>query len=254
VDAIEASRTAAGTAYVAFDGHRTGDYRPHLYRTTDFGKTWTTLSAGLPPNGHVNVVREDPVNHNLLFVGTETGFFVSLDAGKQWTKFMGNLPATISDDVLIHPREHDLVLATHGRSFYVLDDISALEQLTDAVLAENEYLFKPRRAILWDHDRTTYHGGAEDMWRGKNPPDAILSYYMKGPGGAVKIQVADATGAIVRELDGSGDSGIHRVAWDLRTTAGSRIEPGTYAVRLIASGRTYVSMLTVERDPNRSGR
>ncbi len=265
VDAIEASHKSAGTAYASFDGHRAGDYRPHLYRTTDFGTTWTDLSTSLPERGHINVVREDPVNHDLLLVGTENGFYLSLDGGREFTRFMNGLPATISDDVLIHPRDHDLVLATHGRSFYILDDITALEQLADSVLTRDEFLFAPRQAILWDQDRTTFHGGAEDMWRAKNPPDAVLSYYLKGAAqGPVKIQVADVAGTIVREFDAPRDAGIHRIEWDLTQAGpagasgsdataapGARIAPGTYAVRLVANGRTSQSTLSVTADPNR---
>jgi hypothetical protein len=268
VESIEASPFDAGTAFVAFDGHLNGDYRPHLYRTTDYGQTWTSISSNLPPRGHINVVRADKVNRNLMFVGTEFGFFITIDAGKTWTPFMNNLPSTISDDVLVHPREQDLVLGTHGRSILILDDISPLQQLTDEVMGKAEHLFMPRRATLWDHDRQTWHGGGAEMWRGANPPDAIISYYLKGQAsGPVKIQITDASGAVVRELDGGGDAGIRRVAWDVRKTAppppqkqggsagtgppGDLVTPGPYIVRLIANGRTATTILNVQVDPNR---
>ncbi len=258
VSAIQPSNFDAGTAYAAFDGHRSGDYKPYVFRTTDYGKTWTNLSIGLPPHGHVNVVREDRVNRNLLFVGTESGFYISLDAGKSWSPFMRDLPATISNDVLVHPRDQDLVLATHGRSFYVLDDITALQQLTGEVLEKTEHLFRPRPATLWDEDKQAWHGGGDEQYRAKNPPDAIVSYYLKAAvSGPVKVQIADATGAVVRELDGPSDAGIHRVAWDLRKLPaaadmpGERIAPGTYGVRLVANGKATTASLTVLADPNR---
>jgi photosystem II stability/assembly factor-like uncharacterized protein len=249
---VEPSHFAAGTAYAAFDGHYFGDYRPYLFKTTDFGATWTSLADGLPARGHINVVRVDRFNERLLFVGTEFGFYVSLDGGRAWTPLMHNLPATVSDDVIVHPRDQDLVLATHGRSFYVLDDISPLQQLTDAVLAKTEHLFRPRPAILWDEDKRSWHGGGDEVWRAKNPPDAIVAYYLKAAAAdAVKVQAVDANGKVVRELAGPRVAGIHRVMWDLKTTSGERIAPGSYLIRLVANGRTSVASIDVTPDPNR---
>ena len=252
VQSVEPSHFAAGTAYAAFDGHLSGDYQPHLFKTTDYGQTWTSIAANLPPRGHINVVKEDRFNRNLLFVGTEFGFYVSLNGGKAWAPSMNNLPATTSDDVLVHPRDQDLVLATHGRSFFVLDDISPLQQLSDDVLAKSEHLFRPRQAILWDEDKQTWHGGADDLFRAKNPPDAIVAYYLKAAAsGPVKIQVVDSAGNVVREIDGPQEAGLHRVTWNLRTAAGDRIAPGSYAVKLAVNGRTSVAPLDVRSDPNR---
>jgi len=260
VTSVEPSHVDAATAYAAFDGHHSGDYKPYLFKTTDYGRTWTSISTGLPPHGHINVVRQDRFNPNLLFAGTETGFYVSLDGGSSWAPLMNNLPATKSDDVLVHPRDQDLVLATHGRSFYVLDDIEPLQQLSDAVLAESAHLFRPRPAILWDEDKTSWHGGADDLFRAKNPPAAILAYYLKTPAaGPVKLQVVNAMGQVVRELEGPADAGIHRVAWDLRRAPGpgpdaprpSPIAPGVYRVKLTADGRVSETSLEVQRDPNR---
>ena len=264
VQSVEPSHFDGATAYAAFDGHHAGDYKPYIFKTTDFGRTWTSVAAGLPARGHVNVVREDRFNRNLLFVGTEFGLFVSLDGAKTWTPLMNNLPATKSDDVIVHPRDQDLVLATHGRSVLVLDDISPLQQLTDAVLAENEHLFRPRDAVLWDEDKRTWHGGGDELFRGKNPPDAILSYYIKGPfsassqgeGNRAKLQIVDAAGNVVRELEGSSAAGIHRIAWDLRrapvqNAPGDRILPGNYVVKLTVNGRTATAALAVRTDPNR---
>ena len=252
VPSVEPSHFDAATAYAAFDGHHSGDYRPHVYRTADFGRTWTDLSSTLPPHGHVNVVREDRFNRSLLWVGTEFGFYISLDGGKTFVPFMHGLPATKADDVLVHPRDQDLVLATHGRSFFLLDDISALQQLTDDVLAQSEHLFRPRPAILWDEDKQTWHGGGDEMFRAKNPPAAILTYYLKAAAsGAVKLQIVDGSGTVVKELDGPREPGIHRVAWDLHRSEQERIAPGSYVVRLVANGRTAATSLEVAADPQR---
>jgi len=254
---VEPSHFDGATAYAAFDGHHSGDYRPYVFKTTDFGRTWTNVAAGLPPRGHVNVVREDRFNRNLLFVGTEFGFFVSLDGAKSWTPLMNNLPATKADDVIVHPRDQDLILATHGRSVLVLDDISPLQQLTEGVLAENEHLFRPRTAILWDEDKRTWHGGGDDLFRAKNPPDAVFSYYLKSAAtGNAKLHVVDASGAVVREFDAPSTPGIHRVVWDLRkagtqSAPGDRIAPGSYTVRMLVNGRTATAPLAVGTDPNR---
>lgn len=260
VQSVEPSHFDAATAYAAFDGHYSGDYAPHLYRTSDYGKTWTDLSKGLPARGHINVVREDRFNRGLLFVGTEFGFSISLDAGRTWTPFMNGLPAATSDDVIVHPRDQDLVLATHGRSFFVMDDITPLQQLSEDVLAKSEHLFRPRPATLWDEDKRMWHGGGDEAFRAKNPPDAILAYYLKSrAGGPIRLQVVDASGSVVRELEGPADPGIHRVMWDLRKAGPpqgqglppERIAPGAYVVRLVANGRTSAEPFTVRADPNR---
>ena len=120
-------------AYVAVDGHRSDDLKPYVFVTRDYGKTWRASAANLPPSGNVQVVREDPRNKDLLFVGTEFGLFVSLDGGKNWQKFMNNLPTVRVDDILVHPRDNDLIVATHGRSVWIADDITPLQQLTPAV-------------------------------------------------------------------------------------------------------------------------
>jgi hypothetical protein len=252
VESVEPSHFAAGTAFAAFDGHHSGDYAPHLFRTSDFGQTWTAIVGGLPPRGHVNVVREDRFNANLLFAGTEFGFYVSLNAGTSWQPFMRGLPATKMDDVIVHPRDQDLVLATHGRSFYVLDDISPLQQIGDAVLAKAEHLFRPRPAIAWDEDKRTWHGGDDVLFRAKNPPDTVVSYYLKSPAAAtVTVTIVDGDGKTVKEIEGARGAGIHRVAWDLRGADKRRIAPGSYTVKLTANGRTTTAPLAVLVDPNR---
>jgi hypothetical protein len=255
VSAIEPSHFVAGTAYAAFDGHRSGDYRPHVYRTTDFGRSWTEVTGNLPPHGHVNVIREDRFNPGLVFVGTETGFYVSLDGARTWAPFMNGLPASPVFDALIHRRDQDLVLGTHGRSFLVMDDLGPLQQLTAEVLASPAHLFRPRAAILWDEDKASWHGGGNELFRAPNPPDAILSYYLgSAASGVVRLEVVSPDGGVIRELFGPGEAGIHRVTWDLRLAddpLSQRVAPGIYAVRLVAGGRTAATSLEVQVDPKR---
>ena len=206
---VEPSHFDAGVAYAAFDGHHSGDYKPYLFKTTDFGRTWTNVASNLPPRGNINVVREDRVNRDLLFVGTEFGFYASLNGGTSWTPLMNNLPATKSDDVLVHPRDQDLVLATHGRSFFVLDDITPLQQLSDRVLAESEHLFRPRAAVLWDEDKRAWHGGGDEVYRAKNPPDAVLSYYIKAGSSASGEDSGRRCGGHGRARTGRPERGRH---------------------------------------------
>ena len=146
VSGVEASWYDAGTAYVSLDGHRQDDMKPYVFKTTDYGQTWTAVSGNLPQWGCVNSIRQDPVNRNLLYAPTEFGFFISLNDGQTWTKFMPNLPDVRVDEVLVHPRDNDLILATHARGIWIMDDITALQAMTDQ-LAGDTILFKPRDAV-----------------------------------------------------------------------------------------------------------
>jgi ligand-binding sensor domain-containing protein len=148
VSRVEPSAFDAGTCYVSFDGHRTDDHKPYVFVTRDFGQTWASLAANLPV-GNVNVIKEDPKNRNLLYVGTEYGFYVSLTGGKDWKRFMTGLPTVRIDDVLVHPRDNDLVLGTHGRSIWIIDDITPLQQMTDAISTTDAHLFEVRKATAW---------------------------------------------------------------------------------------------------------
>ena len=278
IESIEASHFDAATAYVVFDGHRSGDFRPHLFKTTDYGQSWTKISSNLPEFGHINVVKEDPRNPRLLYVGTEMGFFISIDSGTHWVKFMNNLPATICDDLVVHPRDSDLVLGTHGRSVYILDDVTPLQQLTDEVLRGDAHLFKPRAGVLWNEDRAENNGGGLSIFRGENPPDGtFISYYLKTAAVApISIQVVDVSGAVIRELTGSAEAGINRVVWDLRKTrspaqlelagrtedrrlqaehqlgAGDLVQPGDYGVKLTVNGTSLTTTVHVDADADLS--
>ena len=151
VSRVEASHFDAGTCYVSFDGHRSDDHKPYVFKTTDFGQTWTSMSSNLP-EGNVNVIREDPKNRNLLYLGTEYAFFVSLNGGQEWKRFMTGLPTVRIDDILVHPRDNDLIVATHGRSIWIIDDITPLQQLSDDVHDGEAHLFDIRPATAWAND------------------------------------------------------------------------------------------------------
>jgi photosystem II stability/assembly factor-like uncharacterized protein len=270
VSRVEASRHDAGTAYVTFDGHRTDDHRPYVFVTRDYGGAWTSLSSNLP-DGNVNVIREDPKNPNLLYLGTEYAFYVSLDRGREWKRFMNGLPTVRIDDILVHPRDNDLIVGTHGRSIWIVDDISPLQQLSEAVTAGDVHLFDVRPATAWVADIQRADGlGAAKHFRAQNPPGGTaISYYLKTPpDGDVKLTISDLNGRTIRELDGTKETGINRVQWNLAPTAtpGARgggrgrggrgnqfivpnaVEPGTYVVRLAIGGRELMKTVTVEAD------
>jgi hypothetical protein len=217
VSGIEASHYDAGTAYVALDGHRNDDLKPYVFKTTDFGATWTSVSGNLP-NGNVNSIREDPVNKNLLFAPTEFGFYISLNDGQAWDQFMTDLPYGPFDEVMVHPRDHDLILASHAYSVRILDDITPLERMSPEMMGQAVALFKPRDAVAWKNDireRTEVPGSK--FWEGDNAPrGTAIAYLLKAKPGAVKVTIADtATGQAVYECKGSTNQGLNRFQWTL---------------------------------------
>jgi photosystem II stability/assembly factor-like uncharacterized protein len=266
ISRIDASHFAADTAYVSVDGHRSDDLKPYVFVTHDFGKTFQSISGDLPSSGNVQVIREDPKNRNLLYVGTEFGLFASLDAGKTWKRFMTNYPTVRTDDILVHPRDNDLIVATHGRSVWIADDISPLQQMTPEVMAQDAFLFTMRPAIAYLNDQQ--HGqqvGGQKVFIGENAPRGTsIDYYLKSAAsGDVKISIADATGKVVRTLDGTKHAGINRVLWNLAPNppanppaggGGGRggpppaVDAGTYIVTLTAAGKTMVKPVTVLED------
>jgi len=260
VSRVEASNFDPATAYISIDAHRDGDNRPYVYVTRDFGATWTSLASNLPVLGNVNVIRQDRKNPRLLFAGTELGFFVSLNEGASWERFMPNLPTARVDHVEIHPRENDLVLATHARSIWIMDDITALQQFTPQVEAKDVHLFEPREAVQWVTDRRFQRAPTGAMvFRGENAPaGTAISYYLRTPvQGGVLIQIHDISGEVVRTLQGPGGAGIHRVAWNLRAGGaagggqaqqGPLLPPGTYRVTLLAGGRQEVQFVRILED------
>ncbi|MDE3153814.1 MAG: hypothetical protein KGN76_01875 [Acidobacteriota bacterium] len=268
VSRVVASHFHEGTAYVAFDGHWSNDFATYLFETTDYGATWTSIKSDLPADGPVRVIREGRENPDLLFVGTQFAAYVSIDAGRHWVRLMSGLPTQAVADLIIHPRDGDLIAATHGRSFWILDDIEPLEELTPRVLASDAHLFKVRPAVAFaDRVYTDDQFLASNWWHGQNPPPgAILDYYLKTKAaGEVSIAILDRSGKVIRELKGTGDRGINRLSWDLRgeppthkagggggffgRLVGPLVDPGTYTVRLTAGGRTYTTPVVVKADP-----
>lgn len=255
VSRVLASKYGEGTAYVSFDGHRSDDYNVYLFATTDYGENWKAIRNGIPETaGTVHVVREHPRNANLLFAGTEFGLWVSWDRGANWTALKNNLPTVPVDDIEIQAEQNDLVLATHGRSIWIFDDLTPIEKFDSAVANSDLTFFSPRPATLWDLRERRWSAG-QKMFTAKNPPyGAILNYYLKealppeppktakegkdakegekkeaaaadqkekpesaeNKEGKAKISVYDKDGKLVREMDGPGKAAVNRTNWDLR--------------------------------------
>jgi photosystem II stability/assembly factor-like uncharacterized protein len=270
ISRIDASHFDAGTAYVSVDGHRSDDLKPYLFVTRDYGQTWEGISSNLPASGFVQVVREDPRNKELIYAGTEFGLYASIDGGKRWNRFMNNMPTARVDDILVHPRDNDLIVATHARSVFIADDITALQQATPEARAQDALLFDIRPAVLWLNDRQRgQQTGGQRVFSGENPPrGAAIGYYLKAtPSGDVKISIADATGRIIRTLDGSKRAGINRVLWNLTAQPGQAgaagagfgggfgargggvpVAAGTYIVTLDVGGKKLTKPVTVLDD------
>ncbi len=220
---VEASHFDVGTAYATADHHQDDDYAPYVFMTTDFGRPWKHIRGDLPDNAWwTHVIREDPRNRNLLYVGTEAGVWASWDRGAHWVSLRGRLPVTPVRDLQIHPRDNDLIIATHGRGAYIMDDITPIQRIGEAGEgAENATLFDIRPAVRWNMWNRDGNLG-QRKWAGENPPNgAVISYFLKAqPAGEVNIEVADASGRVVRRFRRvADDSGVNRVTWDLRYDA-----------------------------------
>ena len=217
---VEASRFDDGTCYVTFDGHRSDDFHPYVFKTIDFGKTWTAIAAGIPDGHSVYVIREDLVNKDLLFLGTEFSVFFSRDAGATWSSLLLNMPTVAFHDLVIHPRDHDLIAATHGRGIWILDDITALRKATDSVVRQDAVLFEPAKpGTRWLRIQRGGYGRGDLFFKGENPPDgALIHFYLKAkPEAPATLEVADPAGtAKTTYILDDIEPGIGRVAWDLR--------------------------------------
>ena len=208
---IEASHFDAGGAYVTIDNHRNDDWKPYIFKTNDFGKTWTNVTGNLPLKGHVNVVREDLENPNLLFAGTEYGIFVSLDGGKAWKPFQNGMPNVRVDDILIHPRDRDLIVGTHGRSIWIMDDITPLEQLNKPEVV----LFAPRPAIQYKNDLSIARGGIPARWwKGQNPQGGTAISVLAKAAGPAKIEFLN-NGTVAGSMDVTLKAGMNRFQWGM---------------------------------------
>lgn len=272
VSKIEPSRTGAGTAYVAYDLHYHDDFRPYLFKTVDFGRTWTNITSDLPAWGSTYVIREDPHNPRVLYVGTESGLFVSIDGGARWVRWKSTLPYTAVRSLVVHPRDRELVVGTFGLALWI-GDVSVLEQLEEA-LRQQSYLFEPKPAVAYNI-RYTYGTGVEEIngdlfFRAPNPPyGATINYYLRQTAGRdVALKVTDAAGKTVRTLPGSGTPGLHQVQWNLEPEAPAdsaaagpprdrsavtlserqrrrRVQPGTYTIALEGAGPVQTRQLVV---------
>ena len=280
---IEPSPHDAGTAFAAVDRHKMDDFHPYIYRTSDYGKTWSMVAAGIPEGSYVHAVREDPKRKGLLYAGTETGVYISFDAGAHWQPLKLNLPAVPVHDLLI--KNDDLVVATHGRAFWILDDVTPLRNWTDKTLSSDAVLFPARPAVrLRMPDEVNKRQPV-----GENPsPGAILTYYLKSaPKDEVKLEILDAQGNLVKaysslkkaEVEGPAEwpdvqklneqlpseAGTNRFAWNLRyddpvkipgaffegdvAPKGTMAMPGAYQVKLTVAGKSQTIPLELKVDP-----
>ncbi|MEQ1474055.1 MAG: glycoside hydrolase, partial [Candidatus Acidiferrum sp.] len=251
VSVIEAGHYAAGTAYAAINSFRLDDLHPHIYRTRDFGKTWQEINKGLPENAATNVVREDPVRRGLLYAGTETSVYVSFNDGDNWQPLQLNLPHTSMRDLAIHG--DDLIVGTHGRSFWILDDISPLRQWVAEIPAAAAHLFAPQTAVRFRWNRNTDTPLPPEIPAGQNPPDGAIIDYSLAVASAreVKLEIFDAQNRLVRGYDStdkpkslekiaaenpipmywvrpqqmlSAEAGFHRFVWDLHYPAPAALD------------------------------
>ncbi|MDX6612872.1 MAG: hypothetical protein QOD75_2058 [Blastocatellia bacterium] len=268
VSSIDAGHFAEGTAYATFDLHMLGDMRPYVYKTTDFGKTWASVvPANSRMRGYAHVVKEDTVNSDLIFVGTEFGLWISLDNGKQWAQYKGgDLPSVAVRDLAIHPRDHDLVIATHGRGIWIIDDISPLRTLTPETLAK-EADFLQGKPVVQQISAGGGWANGDASFTGSNPPDeAVIVFYQKKRHifGDMKIEVFDPAGKLVSTIPSSKRRGLNRVVWSMRmkgprvppaasaafgATVGPRVLPGTYTVKLTKDKNVYTKSLQIISDP-----
>jgi len=273
VSHVEPSRVNANTAYVAFERHMFDDFRPYIFKTTDGGKTWTSISGNLPAKAYVQIIREDPKNTNLLYAGTEIGLFASYDGGRNWIPLnLKNLPNVSVHDILVHPRENDLILATHGRSLWIFDDATVIQQMTPQILDSSAHLFSVRPGMRFT-SRFTRYGIGDKVFTGPNPAaGALITYYLKDKldeKADFKVQVFDRDGKLVQDLERpSREKGLNRIAWNLRLggpevrrpptpeqiafgggSRGPQVLPGTYTVKMTVGGKVFEQPVEVRLDP-----
>jgi len=284
---IDASRWSAGKAYITVDRHQMGDFDPYVYRTENFGRSWTKITNGIPksPVSFARNVREDPVRPGLLYLGTENALYVSFDDGGHWQPLQTNLPPAPMYWLVVQPHFNDLVVGTYGRGIWILDDVTPLQQLTPEVVGSAAYLFQPRQAYRF-RPITEPFAMFDDQSAGRNPPyGASINYWLKSaPSGDVKIRIVDAAGDTIRTLDGKKEAGINRVWWNLETDSTTQMKlrtkplyadwvelgddgwrpapegrwtllapPGTYTVVLQADEAAYSRELEVLKDPHSEG-
>jgi hypothetical protein len=286
VRGIDASKWDPGKAYLAVEAHQVGDFTPYAYRTEDYGQSWTKITEGLDDHvlSFTRSIQEDPVREGLLFLGTENRVYVSFDDGDHWQALVNNLPPSPMYGIVVQEHFNDLVIGTYGRGFWIMDDLTPLQQLTDDVRASSASLLDPRDAYRFN-SRTAPAAHTSDMSIGENPPNAAyINYWLdtETAGSPVTIRVNDATGALVRTLAGTSVAGINRVFWDFQGEQSTPIRrrvpplyadwvdygpervqiqdglavrhpPGTYTVTLEVGGEAFTQELNVLQDPNSDG-
>ncbi len=261
INGLEPSRHVEGRVYLVANNYRNDDYANYVWRSEDHGTTWTRIDGSLPADRVARTLREDPRNPDLLYLGTEIGLFVSFDRGDTWTELRAGMPTMAFNDLVVHPRDNDLVLATHSRGLFVLDDLNALQEFTPEVAASPAHLFsiEPARQIRYNGER----GHTGDMiFMGENPPaGAILSYWLADATSDATLEVFDGDGNEVASVPvGDATAGMNRAVWNLRMSLGTPQEarlgpsgplvvPGTYTVRLTAGGATSEQVVAVREDP-----
>jgi photosystem II stability/assembly factor-like uncharacterized protein len=266
VSELVASKHDEKRAYVTLDGHRSDDDRAYILITEDKGETWRSLASNLLENaGSTRTVQEDPVNENVLYLGTEFQTFVTLDRGEHWTRFNGDLPTVSVHAFAINVPSGEVVAGTHGRSLWI-GNVNEIRQMTKEVMEKDTHFYKPVSAIVWRPSLST--GGTNRKFEAENPPTgAQFAYHLKKKAKSVKLEILDSSGKGVRELTTKTGAGLHRVTWDLRRPApnqgnssggqrswrrrgGSRVGPGIYTARLTVDGDVMEQPIKVEIDPD----
>ncbi len=274
VSHVEPSRANAQLVYVSFERHMLDDFRPYIFKTADGGKSWKNITGNLPAKAYVQIVREDPKNPKLLYAGTELGLFASYNGGNEWIRLgLKNLPHVAVHDIKIHPRENDLILATHGRSLWIIDDATPIQQMSSELVSRDAHLFPVRPAMRFAA-RFTRYGIGDKVFTGPNPSyGALITYYLKDKPddkAAFKVEIFDQAGKLVQSLNRpSKEKGLNRMAWNLRfggaevrqpppeeETAtggpprGPQVLPGNYLVRLTLGEKKFEERVEVRLDPN----
>jgi hypothetical protein len=287
VSILEPSQHSADTAYVAIDRHKLDDFHPYLFKTADLGKSWTKITAGLPDNSYAHAIREDPKRKGLLYAGTENGIYISFDDGGHWQSLKLNLPTTPIHDLTI--KGDDLIVATHGRAFWVLDDIAPLRQMNAAAESAEAHLYQPSSAIRFRGPGFTLPATVPV---GANPPAGAIIYYSlkAAPKDPITLEVFDEHGKLVRKYSskktGGGaspveeefgfrgqsaqlpaEAGLNRFVWDMHyetpitvpgavgwggRPAGPLVVPGTYEIKLTVGGKTESAKVEITKDPRLS--
>jgi photosystem II stability/assembly factor-like uncharacterized protein len=285
INGFEPSTHADGTVYMTVDNHRSDDFTNYVYKSTDFGQVWTSIAGDLPPGKVARTIREDRRNPNVLYLGTEMGPFVTMNGGRHWMSLQLNMPTLAINDLVVHPRDNDLVLATHGRGIWILDNVAALQELTPEVAARPGHVFTPQPAQQIRYANLKAHTG-DMVFEGENPPaGAVIDYWLSDVFANQMLTVHDAAGDLVAMLPTEASRGVHRTTWNLRhsniaadvapaagragqgggggrggggrggrgggggTLTGPLVAPGEYTVRLRAGGGTSEATLTVSEDP-----